>query len=153
MLVPALNPDVAVIHAQKASPEGIVRIEGSRFVDLDMAMSAKRCIVSCEELVTDEELRRDPGANTLPGFVTTAVVVAPHGSHPSQCYNYFDQDLAFYQEYDAASKTKEDFLAFLDKWVYGVKNHEEYLDKLGATRLEKLHVTKGLGFVSRRKQA
>lgn len=151
VLVPAVSPDVAVIHAQKASPDGTVRIEGSLFTDLDVAMASKHCIVTCEELVTDEELRKEPGANTIPGFAVTAVVHAPYGAHPCQCYNCYDLDEDYYREYDEASKTDQGFRAFVDRWVYGPKDHGDYIERLGANRLLDLRVTGGLGFVSSRK--
>ena len=149
VLVPAIRPDVTIIHVQKASPSGCVRIEGSRFVDVDAAMAAKRCIVTCEELVSEEAMRKEPGANTIPGFTISAVVHVPNGAHPSQCYNYYDYDSDMFREYDVASKTQEDFDKFLDKWVYSVTNHNEYVDKIGASHMTELKVTYGLGFASK----
>lgn len=147
-LLPTPQLDIAIIHVQKASPDGTCRIEGAPLIDIDIAMAAKHCIVTCEELVTNEEIRKDPGANSLPGFVVDAVVHVPFGAHPSQCYNYYDYDKDYLKAYDIAGKTDEEFEAFLQDWVYGTKNHEEYLNKLGATRLEKLRVIPGLGFFS-----
>lgn len=147
-LLPIPQIDVAIIHVQKASSDGTCRIEGAPLIDIDIAMAAKHCIATCEELVTNEEIRKDPGANSLPGFVVDTVVHVPFGAHPSQCYNYYDYDKDYFKAYDAAGKTDEEFEAFLQEWVYGAKNHEEYLNKLGTARLEKLRVVPGLGFVS-----
>ncbi|MGP1449110.1 MAG: glutaconate CoA-transferase, partial [Filifactor alocis] len=94
----------------------------------------------------NEEIRKNPAANSIPCFVVDAVVHAPKGAHPSQCYNYYDYDKDYFIAYDKASKTDEDFKAFVDEWVYGVKTHEEYLDKLGASRLINLINTPGLGY-------
>ena len=149
VLVPAIRPDVTIIHVQKASPNGCVRIEGSRFVDVDAAMAAKHCIVTCEELVPEEVLREGSDENTIPGFTISAVVHVPYGAHPSQCYNYYDYDGDMYWEYDKASKTQEDFDQFLEKWVYGVKDHKGYMDKVGASRTIALKVTHGLGFAAK----
>lgn len=144
--VPVPEIDTAIIHVQKASPDGTCSIEGDEFHDIDIAIAAKKCIVTCEELVSNEEIRKDPSKNSIPCFVVDAVVHAPRGAHPSQCYNYYDYDKDFFIAYDKASKTDEDFKAFVDEWVYSVSTHEEYLDKLGASRLIKLNNTPGLGY-------
>ncbi|MGF6906614.1 glutaconate CoA-transferase subunit A [Fusobacterium sp. PH5-44] len=144
--LPVPEIDLAVIHVQKASFDGTCSIEGDEFHDVDIAIASKRCIVTCEELVSNEEIRKDPSRNSIPGFCVDAVVHVPYGAHPSQCYNYYDYDNPFLKDYDKASKTQEDFEVFLKEWVYGVKDHNEYLDKLGASRLVKLNIVPGLGY-------
>lgn len=146
VLLPVPRLDTAVIHVQMASPDGTCRIEGDEFHDVDIAIAAKHTVVTCEELVSDEEIRKEPFLNKVPGFVVDAVVHAPHGAHPSQCYNHYDYDARFLKEYDAASKTDEDFRRFVDEWAYGPKTHEEYLDKLGAVRLMATKIVPGLGY-------
>ena len=101
-----------------------------------------------EELISDEEIRLDPTTNRIPPFCVAAVVHCPYGAHPSQCYGYYDYDNPMLKEYGAASKTDEDFKAFLDKYVYGVKDHYEYLDKIGASRLLKLKTVPGYGYAA-----
>ncbi|MBF1051676.1 MAG: CoA transferase subunit A [Peptostreptococcaceae bacterium] len=149
LALPVPHLDTAIIHVQKASPDGTCSIEGDEFHDIDVAVAAKKCIITCEELVTDEEIRLNPSANSIPGFCVSAVVHAPHGAHPSQVYNYYDYDKEYYIAYDKASKTDEDFKAFLDEWVYGTKTHEEYLDKLGVTRLLKYKNVPGFGYATK----
>lgn len=144
--IPVPRLDVAVIHVQKASVNGTCSIEGDEFHDVDIAIAAKRCIVTCEELVTEEEIRKNPSANSIPQFCVDAVVHAPHGAHPSQCYNYYDYDADFYKMYDKVTKTEETFNDFMQEWVYGIKDHDEYLNKLGATRLINLKVVPGFGY-------
>ena len=144
--LPVPKIDTAIIHVHQASPDGTARIFGSEFNDIDIAMAAKKTIITCEELISNEEIRRDPSKNSIPGFCTDAVVHSPYGAHPSQCYHYYDYDIQYFKEYDVASKTEEGFKKFLNKYVYGVSSHEEYLEKLGANRLLKLKVTPGLGF-------
>lgn len=146
VLLPTPQLDTAVIHVQKASPDGTCRIEGDEFHDVDIAIAAKKTVVTCEELISNEEIRRDPQLNKIPGFVVDAVIHAPHGSHPSQCYNYYDYDADFLRDYDQASKTDESFDAFIQEWGYGCKDHMAYLDKLGGARLTKLNVVPGLGY-------
>ncbi|MBO7668230.1 MAG: glutaconate CoA-transferase, partial [Firmicutes bacterium] len=108
--------------------------------------AARSCIVTCEEIVPDRELRRDPGANSLPGLCVDAVVHCPWGAHPCQVYNYYDYDLSYLRDYDRASRTQAEFNTSLEQWVYGL-DHEAYLDKLGRGRLEKLKVHEELGYV------
>ena len=176
--VPVPKLDTAVIHVQKASPDGTCIIEGDEFHDVDIAVAAKNVIVTCEELVSDEWIRRDPSVTSVFGECVSAVVHAPFGAWPSQCYNYYDCDDACMKEYDKASKyqDKEDaekqiakekakaekkglpynapvdpetFKDYLDKWVYSVKDNDELLDKIGGARLAKLKVIPGLGYAKR----
>ena len=176
--VPVPKLDTAVIHVQKASPDGTCIIEGDEFHDIDIAVAAKKVIVTCEELVSDEWIRRDPSVTSVFGECVSAVVHAPFGAWPSQCYNYYDCDDACMKEYDKASKyqDKEDaekqiakekakaekkglpynapvdpetFKDYLDKWVYSVKDNDELLDKIGGARLAKLKVIPGLGYAKR----
>lgn len=144
--LPVPRLDTAIIHVQKASPDGTCSIEGDEFHDIDIAVAARKTIVTCEELVTNEEIRRDPSKNSIPAFCVDAVVLAPFGAHPSQCYNYYDYDKEFFKHYDAVTKTEEDFKKFLDEWVYGVKSHEEYIEKLGVNRLLKYRNVLGYGY-------
>ena len=149
-LLPTPQIDVAIVHVQKASPEGIVRIEGPRFQDEDISMAAKRTIISCEELLTDEEMRSDPFANTLPGLVVDAVVHIPFGSHPSSCCNYYDYDPVMLKEYDAASKTDEGFEAFLKKVLQPTQ--EEYLAQLTQEQIEAIRVDPETGYATNLKR-
>ncbi|GAA0181770.1 glutaconate CoA-transferase subunit A [Clostridium sediminicola] len=144
--LPVPKLDLAIIHAQKASPDGTTSIEGDEFHDVDIAIAAKKVIVTCEELVSNEEIRKDPSTNSIPGFCVDAVVHAPYGAHPSQCYNYYDYDNPFLKLYDVASKTDEAFKEFVNEWVYDCENHEAYVNKLGAMRLVDLKNVPGLGY-------
>ena len=146
-LLPTPELDVAIIHAQKAAADGTCRIDGSLFIDVDIAMGATNCIITCEEIVHPDELRQEPWRNQLPKVVADAVVEVPYGAHPSQCTNFYDYDGMFYRMYDKVSKTQEDFDAFLDEYIYGTKDHNEYLDKLGASHLLGLRVKSGYGYV------
>lgn len=145
-LVPTPKIDVALVHAQKASPDGTFRISGPQFQDLDIAIAAKHTIVSCEELVDNEIMRRNPELNTATGLCVDAVVKAPYGAYPSQCFDCYDYDGMFFVEYDKISRTKEAFDKFIEKDVMSCPNHEAYLDKVGASRLLHLRVDKGHGY-------
>jgi glutaconate CoA-transferase subunit A len=146
-LLPTPKIDTAIIHVQRACADGTCRIDGPPFVDADIAMGATNCIVTCEELVSDEELRKEPWLNQLPGLVPDAVVHLPYGAHPSQCANYYDYDAMFFRMYDQVTRGDESFREYLDEWVYGVEDNDAYIDKLGATRLKNLRVKPGFGYV------
>lgn len=146
-LVPAPSIDVAIIHVQKASPDGTCRIEGPQFQDIDIGIAAKHTIISCEELVPNEELRRESQRNSLPGLCVDAVVHMPRGAHPSQCFGYYDYDSKTMWEYDAASRTQEAFDAFTQKFVYNCADHGDYLNKIGAAQLLSLTVDQKYGYV------
>ena len=102
--VPVPKIDTAVIHVQKASPDGTCIIEGDEFHDVDIAVAARKVIVTCDELVSNEFIRRDPTLTRIFGECVSAVVHAPYGAWPSQCYNYYDNDPGALREYDKASK-------------------------------------------------
>ena len=102
--VPVPKLDTAVIHVQKASPDGTCIIEGDEFHDVDIAVAARKVIVTCDELVSNEFIRRDPTLTRIFGECVSAVVHAPYGAWPSQCYNYYDNDPNALREYDKASK-------------------------------------------------
>jgi glutaconate CoA-transferase subunit A len=153
VLLPTPQLDTSIIHVQKASPDGTARIEGDEFHDVDIAISARHTIVTCEELVPNHEIKHDPNLNKIPSFVVDAVVHAPYGAHPAQCYNYYDLDAVMLREYDVASGDDGEFKKFLDTWVYGVKDHDEYLNRLGATRLINKRMVPGLGYLPKNKEA
>lgn len=145
---PVPEIDTAIIHVQMASPDGTCRIIGDEFHDVDIAVAAKKTIVTCEELVSNEYIRRDPTKNSIPAFCVDAVVQVPFGAHPSQCYDYYDYDGDFFKHYNIVSKTEEDFKEFVKEWVYDVEDHEAYLNKLGATRLVNLKPVPGFGYAT-----
>ena len=115
--VPVPKLDTAIIHVQKASPDGTCIIEGDEFHDVDIAVAARKTIVTCDELVSDEYIRRDPTLTRIFGQCVDAVVRCPYGAWPSQCYNYYDNDSKAMKEYDKASKYQdaEDAKAQLEK--------------------------------------
>lgn len=142
--IPVPDIDVALIHVQKAAPDGTCRIEGAVFNDLDMALGSRRVIVSCEEIVTNEEIRREPGLNQISCIIPDAIVLAPYGAHPSQVCNYYDYDRAYLKYYDRVGREDGLFEAYLDEWVRGPADHYAYLEKLGVKRLMDLRVRPGM---------
>jgi len=143
--IPTPTIDVACIHVQMASPDGTCRLEGAPFQDMDIAIAARHTIVSCETIVSNEEIRKGPEKNFLPGLCVDAVVLAPYGAHPSQCFGHYDYDGRMFIEYDRASRTREDFDVFIAEYVTSCPTHEAYLDRIGASRLTALSIQPGLG--------
>jgi len=145
--IPTPKIDVSIVHLQKAAPDGTARIEGSVYCDIDIAMAAENCIVVCEELVHPDELRREPWLNQIPCLLPAAVVHLPFGAHPAQCANYYDYDGMFLRMYDKVSGDDGLYKEFLEEWVFGVNSHEDYINKLGTSRLTSLLVRPGFGYV------
>jgi len=133
-VVPPLNPDVAIVHAQRADANGDAQIWGLLGCQKEAAFAADRVIVVCEELVDDAVIRADPNRTVIPGLIVDAVVVEPHACHPSYAQGYYDRDNRFYLDWDAVARDAAALDAWLDEWVYGLSTHAEYVEKLGADR-------------------
>jgi len=118
--VRAIEPDTAVIHAQKGDEYGNVSIEGPLYEDVIKAKAAKKVIVTVEELIPNSEIRKRPEATSIPHFIVDAVVKVPKGAYPCSCFNYYDVDYDHIREYLAAAQ-KDQFQGYLDKYVYGRK--------------------------------
>ena len=141
-LIPTPSIDVAIIHVQKAASDGTARIEGSVFADVDLSIAAKYCILTCEELLEVEDIRRDPHLNHICSLSVNAIVHLPFGAHPSQVYNYYDYDKDFLRLYDEVSKEDHLFEKFTRDWIFDIKDHTEYLNKLGKSRLSTIKIKK-----------
>ena len=115
--VKAIEPDIAVIHAQKADECGNVRIEGPFYEDVIKAKAAKKVVVTVEELIPNSEIRKKPEATTIPHFIVDAVVETPKGAYPCSCFNYYDTDYEHIQQYLKAA-AKDQFEQYLDQNVY-----------------------------------
>ncbi len=147
VLVPAVRTDFCLLHVQRASPQGLVRIEGQQFLDVQQALAARHVIVTCEEVVEDEDLRREPEQNLIPPFAVHAVVHVPFGAHPHSVHNHYDYDPDHLSLYAQAARTDESFRAYLDHYVFDVADHEDYLQAIGGeARLDALRARSGLGY-------
>ena len=146
VLVPAINADVALIHAQYVGEEGTVRIEGLKFTDVEMAKGADTIIVTCEEIVPESYLRQNPDINCLPFFLVDAIVPVPYGAHPTSCFNFYDYDAQHLNMYRRIAEDDMSFKEYLKEWVYGVSSHEEYLTKVGIERLLEIKANPAFGF-------
>jgi glutaconate CoA-transferase subunit A len=138
--VPALNPDVAIIHAQRADANGDTQIWGIVGEQKEAAFAARRVIVTAEEIVDESVIRSDPNRTIIPAMIVGAVCHVPYCAHPSYTQGYYDRDNPFYLEWDKVSASPDAVKAWLDEWVYGVKDRAEYWARLGAETHERLKV-------------
>jgi glutaconate CoA-transferase subunit A len=153
VLLPAIQTDITIIHAQVVDTQGTVRIYGQNFGDEQQAKCAKKLIVTCEEIVKPEVLREYPEHNTIPFFRVNAIVKVPYGAHPYACYRYYDYDPEFLWMYHKKAKDDKTFEEFLDEYTYGTENWEEYLEKIGGEeKLRKLKADKKLGYAPKLKR-
>lgn len=153
VLLPAIRTDVTIIHAQVVDSQGTVRIYGQNFGDEQQAKCAKKLIVTCEEIVKPEKLREFPEQNCIPFFRVNAIVKVPYGAHPYACYRYYDYDPEFLYMYHEKAREDDSFQKFLDEYILGVSDWEEYLRKIGgAARLQKLKADRKFGYAPRLKR-
>jgi len=134
--VPALNPDVTIVHAQRADAQGNTQIWGLLGVQKEAAFASRRVIVVVEELVDERVIRADPNRTLIPGIAVDAVVVEPWGAHPSYAQGYYDRDNDFYVGWEPISRDPVRLRAYLDEFVHGVRDRAEYVARSGG--LERL---------------
>lgn len=127
--VPALRPDVTIVHAQRADKNGNTQVWGLMGVQKEAAFASKKVIVVVEELVNESVIRSDPNRTLIPGLQVDAVVVEPWGAHPSYAQGYYDRDNAFYVAWDKIAREEASFKKYLDEFVYGAKDRAEYMKK------------------------
>jgi glutaconate CoA-transferase subunit A len=147
LLLPAINVDFCILHAQQVGTDGTVRMQGQTFGDVQQALCAKKVIVTCEEIVDSKVLRAEPERNQIPFFRVDHMVQVPYGAHPYACYRYYDYDPEQLGLYHKQAKSPEGFRQYLDNFVYGVDSHEAYLERIGGpARLEKIKADPELGY-------
>ena len=137
--VPALNPDVTIVHAQRADAQGNAQIWGLLGVQKEAAFASDRVIVVVEEIVDESAIRADPNRTVIPGLIVDAVVVEPWGAHPSYAQGYYDRDNEFYIGWEKISRDPAALARYLDDFVYGVRDRAEYVEKYGG--LERLRAS------------
>ena len=130
-LLPALILDVGLIHVHRADKFGNAQIEGITGFSAELARASKRLIISTEEIVETDEIRAHPDRTIIPYYLVDAVVHAPYGSHPGEmCYRY-ERDERQIKEWVEASREEQTAQNYLEKYIYGMKDHQDYLDKIG----------------------
>jgi glutaconate CoA-transferase subunit A len=133
--VPALTPDVTIVHAQRADEDGNAQMWGILGVQKEAAFAAKRVIVVAEEIVKPSVIRSDPNRTVIPGFIVDAVVEEPWGAHPSYAQGFYDRDNDFYVEWESISRDESKLLGYLEEFVYGVPDRKKYMKKIKHWRL------------------
>ncbi len=139
LALPALYPDVAIIHVHRADKYGNCQIDGISVADYDVARASKKVVITAERIVPEDQIRRDPTRTIIPGYCVDAVCEVRYGSYPGDmAYEYFsDED--HLREWLAADSKPETLKPFLDKYVYGTRDFEEYLELCGGeARMEQL---------------
>ncbi|MBI2714505.1 MAG: CoA transferase subunit A [Rhizobiales bacterium] len=133
LLVPALNPDVALIHVQRCDPYGNAQIDGLQFMDMDLAMAANKVILTTERIITNDQIRRAPDQTKIPFFTVDAVVELPFGCAPHECYGVYEPMMRHMQYYvDLVNKDPvKGMQEYLERFVYGPKSWTEFLDLIG----------------------
>ncbi len=140
VVVPPLCPDVAIVHVQRADADGNAHIWGIIGEQKEAAFAAERVILTTEEIVDEDIIRSDPNRTLIPGFIVDAVCRVQYCAHPSYTQGYYDRDNAFYLQWDEISGNRDATLSYLDEWVYGVKDRQEYWDKLGSEAHKRLKI-------------
>jgi glutaconate CoA-transferase subunit A len=137
-LIPALILDVGLIHVHRADQYGNAQIDGITGFAAELARASKTLIISAEEIVDCEEFRCHPDRTLIPYYLVDAVVEAPFGSHPGEMCYVYGRDEAQIREWVQASSDPQTTRDYLDKYIYGVNTHQEYLQLIGLERLESL---------------
>ena len=147
VVVPAINPDVTIIHVQQADAQGNLRIKGLPFTDVEQAKAAKHVIATCEELVEPDVLRRSPDQNQIPFFCVDAVVPVSFGAYPTACFGYYDYDPLFLHEYRRTAQDDTSHQAYVDR-IRTTDDHQTFLRRIGAARLKKIKANPRTGYAS-----
>lgn len=152
VLVPAIHPDVTLIHAQQADKVGTTCIHGLTFADIEQAKASQAVIVTCDELCEPGRLNQSPGKNQLPSFCVDAVVHIPFGAYPTACYGLYDYDAAFLEFYGDSALDEPGFNAYLDEFILGTKTHRAFIEKALGNRLEDIKADPEKGYSTQLKR-
>ena len=131
---------MAIVHVQRADVNGNAHLWGIIGEQKEAAFAAKKVILTAEEIVDESVIRSDPNRTMIPGIVVSAVCHVPYACHPSYAQGYYDRDNEFYLAWDRISESADSVRAWLDEWVSGIKNREEYWGKLGSKVHKRLKV-------------
>ncbi len=136
-LVPALFPGVALLHVHRADRFGNCQIDGYPHMDADISRAATTVLVTAEEIISEEEVRRHPDRTAIPGFVVDAVVEVPFGAFPHECYGLYEADFTHFDRYAAeiTARGTRAIREYLDRYVYGPQSQQEYLALFGEEAL------------------
>jgi len=146
VLVPAINPDVTIIHVQRADYRGNCSIDGLTFADVEQAKAANTLIITCEELIDDDYLKNQPDRNQIPFIHTDNVIHIPYGAYPTACFRYYDYDPVYLKEYARIAKDDTQYRSYLEDTIFKAQNHSDLLDSVGRKRLEMISADENRGY-------
>ena len=141
LAVGAIKPDVAIIHVQRADASGNAHLWGNLGLTVEAAYAARRTIVVCEEIVSNDVIRSDPNRTMIPGFLVSAVVEEPGGALPSSVQGYWRRDFETFLRYHGLSKTPDGYQSWLEEWVLDLPDRPAYLRHMGDAAVERLRVS------------
>lgn len=145
-LVPAITPDVSLIHVHKADEYGNCRIEGLTFADLEQAKASREVIVTCEKLVDSDLMRREPDRNQLPMFHVSAVCHVPLGAYPTSVYHHYDYDPVYMKEYDHVAGDDARYARYQQKFIHEVADFSQFLELVGSASLSRIKANEPQGY-------
>ncbi|MGD0275649.1 MAG: CoA-transferase [Syntrophales bacterium] len=148
--LPAIYPDIAAIHVHESDIYGNCRVRGITVSDFDVARAAKRLIITCERLISNDEIRRDPSLTVIPYWCVDAVCEVPYGSYPGNMYGEYFSDEAHLREWMDAEKDEETLKKFIDRIIYDCKDHNEYLEINGGLQKMQMLRQKEMMFIGAR---
>jgi glutaconate CoA-transferase, subunit A len=128
LTVPALFPDVGIIHVHQADMYGNAQIDGISIVDFDLARASKRLILTAERIVSTDAIRSEPGRTAIPFWLVDAVCLVPGGSYPGEMPYEYTSDEQHFAEWLAAERSEDTFKEFMDRFIYNTHDFEEYLE-------------------------
>ncbi len=152
VLVPAIQPDVTILHAQTADATGTTRINGLTFSDIDQAKAARHVIVTCEEIAAPGALNQAPHNNQLPSFCVDAVVHVPFGAYPTACYGKYDYDVQFLNWYKKIAADQPGFDTYIKDYILSTKDHSQVVEKGCGPRLSQIIADPETGYSDRVKR-
>ncbi len=145
-LLPAARPELAIVHVAQCGDKGTARWRGVGTIDKEISFACDKVVIIAEEVVPEAEMRKLPEGNQIPYFTVDAIVECPWGAFPSSVPFYYDYDAPFMRGMDAASRNEADLKKWLEEWVFGPKNWEDFIIKLGAKRLLDLKADSVTGY-------
>jgi acyl CoA:acetate/3-ketoacid CoA transferase alpha subunit len=144
VLLPAVSPDVVVVHGHRGDGHGNVQVEGATSVIEEQARAGKTVVATVERIVDSSELRAAPHHTVVPGMLVSRIAAVPYGAHPTGMYRLYDADYDHIREYVAASRDEQQFAAYLEQVTAG--DHRAYLERIGVARLLALRVDPHFGY-------
>ncbi len=143
-VVPALNPDVSIIHAQRADLAGNIQAWGMLGVQQEAAFAGAAVIVTVEEIVEDDVVRSDPNRTIVPSHAVDALVVCPRGAHPAPVQGYYDRDDRFLRAWSEQARDPVALREWIDRHIRGTKDHDGFIASLGSGYWDRLEIDEQL---------